>query len=176
MPEFPPYFAALQERFGDRIEETAMPLGEAAVTVKREAINEVLAWLKDDDSTLFDLFLDLTGVDYIRRRPRFEVVIHLVSVPLRHRLRVKVRLDQDDPVMPSIIPVYPAANWFEREAWDLYGLRFSGHPNLKRMLLYESFVGHPLRKDYPLTRRQPIVPLRKPEVRRSDDAREPGEG
>jgi NADH-quinone oxidoreductase subunit C len=173
MHEFPAYLIELQTRFGEKIEEISMPHGQAVAVVKRDAINDVLIYLRDDDKTLFDLFVDLTAVDYITRQPRFEVVIHLVSIPFRHRIRLKVRLDEDDPVMPSITPVYPSANWFERECYDLYGIRFIGHPNLKRILLYEGFVGHPLRKDYPIDRRQPRVELRKPEVRRNDQAVEP---
>jgi len=173
MEEYPFYLSELQTRFGDKIEAIHTQHGDATAVVKREAINEVLAWLRDDAATLFDLFLDLTAVDYIRKQPRFEVVIHLVSIPFRHRIRVKVRLEEDDPVMPTITPVYPASNWFERECWDLYGIRFDGHPDLRRMFLQESFIGHPLRKDYPIAARQPLVTLRKPEVRRNDESIEP---
>jgi NADH-quinone oxidoreductase subunit C len=173
MEEIPKFLTELKTRFGDKVIETHNRLGDATAVVKREAINEILAWLRDDEKTLFDLFLDLTAVDYIRRKPRFEVVIHLVSIPFRYRLRVKLRLDEDDPIMPTITPVYPAANWFERECWDLYGLKFDGHPDLRRVFLQESFVGHPLRKDYPITKRQPLITLRKPEVRRNDEAIEP---
>jgi NADH-quinone oxidoreductase subunit C len=175
MDEFPVYLTDLQTRFGDKIFEIHAQHGDATAVVKREAVAEILTWLRDDEKTLFDLFLDLTAVDYIGRKPRFEVVIHLVSIPFHHRLRVKVKLDEDDPVMPTITPVYPAANWFERECWDLYGIKFDGHPDLRRMFLQESFVGHPLRKDYPITRRQPLITLRKPEVRRSDESIEPRE-
>jgi len=173
MHEYPSYLTELQKRFGEKIEEIAMPHGQAVAVVQREALSDVLLYLRDDDQTLFDLFVDLTAVDYIARQPRFEVVIQLVSIPFRHRIRMKVRLDEDDPVMPSITPFYPAANWFERECYDLYGIRFEGHPDLKRILLYDGFVGHPLRKDYPIDRRQPRVELRKPEVRRNDLAIEP---
>ncbi len=173
MDELPFYLRELRQRFSERIEEISRPHGQAVAVVKRETINDVLSFLRDDDKTLFDLFVDLTAVDYLARPPRFEVVIHLVSIPFLHRIRLKVRLDEDDAVMPSITPVYPAANWFERECYDLYGIRFDGHPDLKRILLYDGFVGHPLRKDYPIDRRQPRVELRKPEVRRNDQAIEP---
>lgn len=173
MEEFPFYLTELQRRFGDKIEEIATLHGQAVAVVKREALNDALLYLRDDKKTLFDLFVDLTAVDYIGREPRFEVVIHLVSIPYRHRIRLKVCLSEDDPVMPTITPVYPSANWFERECFDLYGIRFDGHPNLKRIMLYDGFVGHPLRKDYPIQRRQPRIELRKPEVRRSDQAIEP---
>ena len=173
MHEYPLYLAELQKHFGEKIEEIAMPHGQAAAIVKREDLNDVLLFLRDDNKTLFDLFVDLTAVDYIAHQPRFEVVIHLVSIPFLHRIRLKVRLDEDDPVMSSITPIYPSANWFERECYDLYGIRFEDHPNLTRILLYDGFVGHPLRKDYPIDRRQPRVELRKPEVRRNDQSIEP---
>ncbi len=168
--EIPAYINRLQESFGEAIEEVETPLDQLVITVRRDRIVEVLRWLKDDEEAFFDHFMDLTAVDYLGRSPRFEVVIHLLSIPKLHRLRVKVRLDETEPVMPSITPVYPAANWFERECWDLYGVKFDGHPNLTRILLYEGFQGHPLRKDYPLKKRQPRLELRKPEVRRSDEA------
>ncbi|MBN2361487.1 MAG: NADH-quinone oxidoreductase subunit C [Deltaproteobacteria bacterium] len=93
---------------------------------------------------------------------RFEVVYHLLSLARGWRLRVKVPLTEQDPLVDSLVPVYQSADWFEREAWDLYGIRFEGHPDLKRILLYEEFIGHPLRKDYPINRRQPLVPMKDP--------------
>jgi NADH-quinone oxidoreductase subunit C len=175
MSESIPYLTKLQAEFGNAVLEVSYPLDQLCVIIKREAICNVLSFLKDDDDACFDLFLDLTAVDYIGREPRFEVVIHLVSIPKRHRIRLKVRLAEDDPFLPSITAVYPAANWFERECFDLYGIHFEGHPNLTRILLYEGFEGHPLRKDYPIKGRQPRMPLRKPEVRRSDVAFEPNQ-
>ncbi len=171
--ENPPYLDRLKEKFGEAIEEIAYPHDQLAVVIKRDSICDVLTFLKNDDETLFDHFMDLTAVDYIGREPRFEVVIHLVSIPKHHRIRLKIKLQESDPVMPTITPVYPAANWFERECWDLYGIKFDGHPNLTRIMLYDGFQGHPLRKDYPLKKRQPRMKLRKPEVRRSDEAVEP---
>ncbi len=108
------------------------------------------------------MLADLTAVDYSKfpgreDGPRFEVVYHLLSVPHNHRLRVKVRVSEDDPVVPTASGLWPIADWFEREVWDMFGLRFAGHPNPKRLLLYEEFVGHPLRKDYPINRRQPLI-------------------
>ncbi|MCX6639435.1 MAG: NADH-quinone oxidoreductase subunit C [bacterium] len=176
MSENPSYLQGLQEQLGGAIEEIAHPHGQLCLVVKREAICQVLQFLMEDDEACFDLFLDLTAVDYLGREPRFEVVIHLSSIPKNHRIRIKVRLAEDDPFMPTITSVYPAANWFERECYDLYGIRFDGHPNLTRIMLYEGFEGHPLRKDYPVKGRQPRMPLRKPEVRRSDVAFEPPQG
>ncbi len=171
--ELPPYLKRLRETFPDAVEEIDCPQDHWSVSVKRDEITDILTFLKEDEEACFDHFMDLTAVDYLGRRPRFEVVIHLLSIPKLQRVRVKVPLEEDDPVMPSVTSVYPAANWFERECWDLYGIQFQGHPNLKRILLYDEFQGHPLRKDYPIRLRQPRIPLRKPEVSRSDQALEP---
>jgi NADH-quinone oxidoreductase subunit C len=117
-----------------------------------------MRFLRDDEATAFEMLMDLTAVDLLGRgEPRFEVVYHLYSVARRHRLRVKVRVSETEPVVDSLTPVWPAANWMEREVWDLYGIRFAGHPDLRRLLLYEEFEGHPLRKDYPKTGRQPLI-------------------
>lgn len=171
--ENPPYLDRLKEKFGPAIEEAYLPDDQLTLVVRRDSIVDVLIFLKDDEESLFDHFMDLTAVDYLGKEPRFEVVIHLVSIPKLHRVRIKIKLEEDDSVMPTITSVYPGANWFERECWDLYGIKFDGHPNLTRILLYEGFEGHPLRKDYPLKKRQPRVHLRKPEVLRSDEAFEP---
>ena len=85
------------------------------------------------------------------------MVYQLLSIPHNHRLRVKVRVSEDEPEVPTAADVWPIANWLEREVWDMFGIRFSGHPDLRRLLLYEEFVGHPLRKDYPINRRQPLI-------------------
>lgn len=175
MNENPSYLDKLKEKFGSSIEEISFPHDQLVVVIKREAISELLGFLRDDEEACFDLFMDLTAVDYLGREPRFEVVIHLVSIPKQQRIRLKIRLPEDAPEMPSITPIYPGANWFERECYDLYGIRFEGHPNLTRIMLYEGFQGYPLRKDYPLKGRQPRVPLRKPEVLRSDQAVEPSD-
>src|SRR5206468_1510138 len=105
---------------------------------------------------------DETAVDYLGQTPRFEVVCHLVSLTHGRRLRVKIQVPEEDPVVPSLVPLWKSANWMEREVWDMYGIRFSGHPDLRRILMYEEFVGHPLRKDYPVNKRQPLVPERDP--------------
>ncbi|HSS43795.1 MAG TPA: NADH-quinone oxidoreductase subunit C, partial [Thermoanaerobaculia bacterium] len=109
-------------------------------------------FLRDDPECRYDLFLDLAGVDNLRRpgqRTRFEAVAHLLSLPRDSHLRVKVLLpDAEKPALPSVHDVWPAANWFEREAFDLFGFDFAGHPNLRRLLCHDAFVGHPLRKDY----------------------------
>ena len=104
--------------------------------------------------------IDVCAVDYLGwKTPRFEVVYHLFSVTNRQRIRLKVEVDESDCVVPSCIAVWPGVDWFEREAWDMYGIVFEGHPKLRRILLYEEFEGHPLRKDYPQRGYQPLMPL-----------------
>ena len=111
---------------------------------------QVLRFLRDDPSCRFACFIDISGVDYPAREKRFDVVYHLLSPYQNSRVRVKVQTDEDTPV-PSAVDVFPAANWFEREAFDLYGILFSGHPDLRRILTDYGFAGHPLRKDFPVT-------------------------
>jgi NADH-quinone oxidoreductase subunit C len=136
--------------------------GQAAVMVPRERAFDALRALRDDAELGFDLLTDLTAVDYLGREPRFEVVYQLYSLAHRHRLRVRVGVPAADPSLPSATPLWNAALWAEREAWDLFGIRFDGHPDLRRILMYPEFEGHPLRKDYPVDKRQPLVPERDP--------------
>ena len=136
--------------------------GQAVVVVEREHLLSVLATLRDHAETSFDLLSDLTAVDYLGRSPRFEVVYQLYSLVQNHRLRVKVPVPEEDAVVPSAVPLWKSALWSEREVWDMFGIRFTGHPDLRRILMYEQFVGHPLRKDYPVAQRQPVVPERDP--------------
>jgi NADH-quinone oxidoreductase subunit C/D len=116
--------------------------------VKREVLSELARELRDNRETRFDLLMDIAGVDYPDRPERFEAVYYLYSVPRNARLRLKVPVAESDPVLPSLVPVWNAANWAERELWDMFGLRFTGHPNLSRLLCHEAFQGHALRKDY----------------------------
>jgi NADH-quinone oxidoreductase subunit C len=125
-------------------------LGELTVTVAREKVAGVLTALRDDARCQFACLIDICGVDYPGRERRFDVVYHLLSLTLNHRIRVKTETDESAPV-PSVVGVWPAANWFEREAFDMYGILFSGHPDLRRILTDYGFQGHPLRKDFPLT-------------------------
>src|SRR5579863_4104054 len=117
-------------------------------TVRREVLADLAHQLRDDGETRFDLLMDIAGVDFPDRPERFESVYHLYSVPRNTRLRLKVPVAESDPVLPSLVPVWQAANWAEREVFDLFGLRFTGHPNLSRILCHEAFQGHALRKDY----------------------------
>lgn len=127
-----------------------MTHGQLVLRVEREAIVKVMQFLRDDSMCLFTVMIDLCGVDYPDRAERFEVVYHLLSLKLNHRIRVKVATDEETPV-PSITGLYSAAGWFEREAWDLFGIYFADNPDLRRLLTDYGFEGHPLRKDFPLT-------------------------
>ncbi len=160
--EGPAILDAIRTRFGTDIGETHGHRGDHTVVVAREALPRVLAFCRDEPALAFDMLMDLTAVDYLKYPgredgPRFEVVYHLYSVARNHRVRVKARVDEDAPVVPSAVGLWPIANWLEREVWDMFGVRFSGHPDLRRLLMYEEFVGHPLRKDYPIDRRQPLI-------------------
>jgi NADH-quinone oxidoreductase subunit C len=135
---------------GPAVLDRQIAYGELTILVPAEAIVRVLAFLRDDPQCLFVSFIDLCGVDYPGREKRFDVVYHFLSPRHNTRIRVKVETDEVTPV-PSVIGVFPAANWFEREAYDLYGILFSGHPDLRRILTDYGFEGHPLRKDFPLT-------------------------
>lgn len=124
--------------------------GELVLLARRESIVDVLQFLRDDRECDFKVLIDICGVDYPDRAERFEVVYQLLSLTQNNRVRVKVSTDENTPV-PSVISVFSAANWLEREAWDMYGVYFSGHPDLRRILTDYGFEGHPLRKDFPLT-------------------------
>ena len=130
--------------------KSSSAFGEQTLTVDAGGIVKVLTFLRDDPSCLFEVLIDICGVDYPEREKRFEVVYHLLSPRLNKRVRVKVATDEVTAV-PSVNDVFPAANWFEREAYDMYGIRFSGHPDLRRLLTDYGFQGYPLRKDFPLT-------------------------
>jgi NADH-quinone oxidoreductase subunit C len=140
----------ISSRLADEVIETEIRLGELIVLVHAEQIVRVLKFLRDDQQCLFKLLVDLCGVDYPERSDRFEVVYNLLSLRHNQRVRIKVRLDEDE-VVPSATAVFKAAGWYEREAWDLYGIMFSDHPDLRRLLTDYGFEGHPMRKDFPLT-------------------------
>jgi NADH-quinone oxidoreductase subunit C len=152
----------LESRFGPAVLETHERLGDATALLERGWLFETLQFCRDEPALGFDVLMDLTAVDYLKYPgredgPRFEVVYHLYSLPHNHRVRLKVRVEEDDAVVPSAVPLWPIANWLEREVWDMFGVHFSGHPDLRRLLMYEEFVGHALRKDYPINRRQPLI-------------------
>jgi NADH-quinone oxidoreductase subunit C len=135
---------------GAAVEGFAIAYGELTVLAGAGDIISVLTFLRDDAECRFVCFIDICGADYPERELRFDVVYHLLSPYANSRIRVKVQADEDTQV-PSAIPVFPAANWYERETFDLYGVLFAGHPDLRRILTDYGFSGHPLRKDFPLT-------------------------
>jgi len=139
--------------------------GQAVVLVDRARVSHALRALRDAPALRFEMLMDVTAVDYLGRTPRFEVVYELYSLSWGHRLRVKVPVPEDDPTLPTAVPIWLSAEWAEREMWDMFGIRATGHPDLRRILMYSEFEGHPLRKDYPTNQRQPLVPERDPLVR-----------
>ena len=142
--------AYLKERLGAAVRATDVAFGELTVAVEPGDLPAVLTFLRDDAHCQFVSFIDASGVDYPGRERRFEVVYHLLSPRLNLRIRLRVAVDEETPV-PSVAGIYPGADWFEREAYDLYGILFSGHPDLRRLLTDYGFEGHPMRKDFPLT-------------------------
>jgi NADH-quinone oxidoreductase subunit C len=152
-----PILRRLLEAQPQAVASTHAYLGDATAVVREFHLLDTMRFLHRDPALAFDMLSDVCAVDYLPRAPRFEVVYHLYSVAKNHRLRVKTPVDAASPTVPSVVEIWPSANWMEREVWDLYGIRFDGHPDLRRILLYEEFEGHPLRKDYPKERRQPLV-------------------
>jgi NADH-quinone oxidoreductase subunit C len=135
---------------GGNVRDSRIAFGELTVGADASPILDVLTFLRDDPGCEFKVLIDICGVDYPNRARRFDVVYHLLSLSKNCRIRVKVEADENNPV-PSSVSVYPAANWFEREAFDMYGILFSGHPDLRRILTDYGFSGYPMRKDFPLT-------------------------
>jgi NADH-quinone oxidoreductase subunit C len=125
-------------------------LGELTMTARVDQIYTVLKFLRDDPRCKFTTLIDICGADYPEREKRFDVVYHLLSMQLNQRIRIKVETDEETPV-PSVVGIYPCADWFEREAFDMYGILFANHPDLRRLLTDYGFQGFPLRKDFPLT-------------------------
>lgn len=151
--------------------------GDQTIILKRENLLAVMQYLRDDAAMAFEQLVDVTATDFAEfdadlrhfvsplddglsaQLPRYEVVYHLLSISRAQRLRVKVPLSESDSHLPSLCGLWIAANWGERETWDMYGIKFDNHPDLRRILMYEEFEGHPLRKDYPLRGYQPLVPM-----------------
>jgi NADH-quinone oxidoreductase subunit C len=132
------------------IEEVIEFRGETTLVVPRKVLRPIAARCRDDGGLQFNLLTDATCVDRFPLEPRFELNYHLVSIPKRLKVRLLVKLAGDDPVVDSLVPVWPGANWLEREIFDLFGIQFTGHPDLRRILLPEDWEGYPLRKDYPV--------------------------
>ena len=176
----------IAESIGDILVSREVQLNELVLTVRRDAIVRALTFLRDDSTADCKMLVDVCGVDYPSREERFEVVYNLLSLRQNHRVRVKVITDEDTPV-PSVAEVFSSANWFEREVWDLYGVFFADHPDLRRILTDYGFEGHPLRKDFPMTghvevryddeeKRVVYEPVRLPQEFRSFDFLSPWEG
>lgn len=142
--------ALVASELSDHVEQVSVVLGELSLTIKRDSIISVLRFLHDDARTQFISFTDICGVDYPGSAERFEVVYHLLSPKKNMRIRIKLRTDEATPIQ-SATSVFPGADWFEREAYDMYGILFTGHPDLRRILTDYGFDGYPLRKDFPLT-------------------------
>lgn len=134
----------------DEVSSFQVARGELTVEARAGKIVRVLKFLRDDPACHFSVLIDICGADHPERAKRFDVVYHLLSMHQNQRIRVKVEVDEETPV-PTATPVFPAANWFEREAFDMYGILFSEHPDLRRILTDYGFTGHPLRKDFPVT-------------------------
>ncbi len=148
----------LAQRFPDAVRDAYEGVGgDDCAFVAKDRIAEVCRFAKEEPSLLFDMAPYITAVDYLGVEPRFEVVYQLYSTRHNHRLRLRVKVPESDPTVPTVTSVWRGTNWFERYCWDMYGIRFPGHPDPRRLYMYEEFVGHPLRKDYPLRGRQPLV-------------------
>lgn len=157
----------LRAVFGDDVLETSAFRGDEVAVVRASRWLDVARFVRDDADCACDYFVDLSAIDQcdptseeLDRDDRFEVYFIAYSMKHKHRVRVKVRLPGEGPALPSLVPVYAGANWQERECFDMYGVRFEGHPDLRRILTYDEFQGHPLRKDYPANRAQPLVAYR----------------
>lgn len=140
----------LREKFPRAILEVSEFRGDLTFLVDKNSIVDICKFLKEDEELSFDLLVDLCGVDRAKRKDRFEVVYHITSLKNKYRIRLKVRVDEKDCVVDSITSVYPTANWHERETFDMLGITFKNHPDLRRMYMPEEFEYYPLRKDFPL--------------------------
>jgi NADH-quinone oxidoreductase subunit C len=145
----PTFIAALQSALPGAIQQLSYWVGDWTVIVETARLPEVATYLRDTPGALFDFCSDVTASDWPPRGKRFDVIYCLYSVPLRHRVRLKIRVGEAEPV-PTVSGVWPAANWLEREVFDLFGVHFEGHPDLRRILMPDDWQGHPQRKDYPL--------------------------
>jgi NADH-quinone oxidoreductase subunit C len=174
------------EEIGTDILSWTVAHNELMMTVERQSIVRVLTYLRDSESFQFAQLIDVCGVDYLGREPRFDVVYNLLSLSHNRRLRLKVEVEEGMPV-PSVVSVYSSANWWEREVFDLYGIPFDDHPDLRRILTDYGFEGHPLRKDFPLTgyvevrydeeqKRVVYEPVKLPQAFRTFDFESPWEG
>jgi len=153
----------LQETFGAAILETHSQFGDDTAVVDSSRWLDVATFLRNDASCAFEMLSDMCGVDRPEKTPRFELVVHLYSLSKGHRIRIKTRVgdeEGDGAEVDSLVGLWKTANWLEREVFDMFGITFRAHPDMRRILMYPEFVGHPLRKDYPAEKAQPLVPYR----------------
>ena len=156
----------LHRKLGNRIVSLTKELDSLVLVLKREDIKEVFRFLRDDTELHFDVLSSLTAIDWLdKKSDRFEMVYHLLSLSNLYRLRIKVAVPEEDPIVDSLLDLWASADYLESECWDMYGINFRGNPDVRRMLMYPEFVGHPLRKDYPVQGKQPRIPMIHPEVR-----------
>jgi NADH-quinone oxidoreductase subunit C len=143
----------LREKFPDSVVEASEFRGELTIVIRKEDIIPICRFLRDDPELLFNYLSDLTAVDRPGRKPRFDVIYHLYSIKKSHRVRLKIKLDEGEST-ESVTPVWSGANWFEREVFDMFGIKFDNHPDLRRILMPDDWEGHPLRKDFPLSQEE----------------------
>ncbi|MCA9740614.1 NADH-quinone oxidoreductase subunit D [candidate division KSB1 bacterium] len=162
----------LLEQFGDAVQVEESAVGDEVYVVDRTRITEVCQFMRDQAEPNFSILMDLTAVDYLKlnHKPRFAVIYHLFSLSNNQRVRIKAYVPENDPIIASVTHLWAGANWYEREVWDMFGIKFKGHPDLRRILMYDEFKGHPLRKDYPFSKRQPLVRNDKPYIDKEIDA------
>ncbi len=150
-------FPILRDKFGDQLHAAFTHLGDQVIVVDKRILHSLCRFLRSESKPKFELLVDLTCVDYLDRQPRFEMVYLLHAMKTGDRLRIKAPVDFRDPQVTTVSDLWKIADWYEREVWDMFGVRFKGHNDLRRLLMYDEFRGHPLRKDYPLEKRQPLV-------------------
>ena len=166
-PETGELTTLLKQEFPDDVTDFHAHRDDETVVIKRDALEAVCHFLRDDTRCSFEIMMDLTAVDRLEMNesPRFEMVYHFKSLTHARRLRLKVRLTEDDCKISSIHHLWKAVDWYERECFDMFGIVFEGHPDLRRILMYDEFEGHPLRKDYPIDKQQPLMELKEVEER-----------
>ncbi len=150
---------AVQQQFPDAVLEVSASLGDDTLLIRKQALGELVDFLYQKPYE-FTMLLDLTCVDYLGQDPRYQMVYHLFSLTHNRRLRLKAHVEEADLTIGSLTGVWKNANWLEREIYDMFGISFAGHPDLRRLFMYDEFEGYPLRKDYPLRKRQPRIPAR----------------
>ena len=159
--------ALLKQKFPNAVLDFHSHRSDETVLIERDSLDTVCRFLRDDSRCAFEIMLDITAVDGLEMnmKPRFEMVYHFKSLTHARRIRIKVPLEEDDCRIASISTIWKSADWYERECFDMFGIIFEGHPDLRRILMYEEFEGHPLRKDYPIDKQQPLMELKEIEER-----------